>query len=141
MKQCFSRFKSIALFGNMHSARFILAMAETIWACTLLWPGDTFARPTYHLMSAIATEATWSIIFAVTAAAQWYILFSGRYHDRFSILFAACNAVLWWWVCISMYMSVYPPPAAISGELALAFAATWVFVRSGVTKPGRRFDD
>lgn len=136
-----SRFKGIALFGNMHSARFILAMAESIWAITLLWPGDTFERPTYHLMSALASESAWSIIFALTAAAQWVILFSGRYHDRLSIVFAAYNAVLWWWVCISMYMSIYPPPAAISGELALAFAATWVFVRSGVTKPGRRFDD
>lgn len=141
MKSGISRFKGIALFGNMHSARFILALAESIWFATLIWPGDTFDRPTYQLMSAIASEAAWSAIFAFTALAQWYILFSGRYHDRFSVVFAAYNSILWWWVCISMYLSVYPPPAAISGELALAFAATWVFVRSGITKPGRRFDD
>ena len=138
---CLKRAKYIALFGNMHSARFVLALAESIWALTLLWPGDTFDRPTYALMGVIAGENTWGWVFLSTALTQWVILFSGRYHDRFAISFAAWNATLWWFACTSMYMSIYPPPAGISGELALAFAATWVFIRSGVTKPGRRFDD
>ena len=138
---CGHRFKHIALFGNMHSARFILALAETIWFVTLLWPGNTFDRPTYLLMATLASEMAWAVVFLATAVFQWWILLSGRYHDRLSIVFAAWNAILWWWICTSMYMSIYPPPAAISGELALAFAATWVFIRSGVTRPGRRFDD
>ena len=141
MKTCLRRFKYIALFGNMHSARFTLAMAETIWGITLLWPGDTFDRPTYSLMSLVASENVWGLVFLATALIQWAVLFSGKYHDRFAVVFASWNASLWWFTITSMYMSIYPPPAAISGELALALAATWVFIRSGITKPGRRFDD
>lgn len=141
MSSCLKRLKYIALFGNMHSARFTLAVAESIWCLTLFWPGDTFDRPTYHLMSAVSPEWVWALVFGVSACFQWAILLTGNYHDRLGVTFAAWNAVLWWWVCTSMYLSIYPPPAAISGELALALASTWVFVRSGVTRPGRRFDD
>lgn len=141
MNTCLRRFKYIALFGNMHSARFTLALAETIWGITLLWPGDTFDRPTYSLMSLVASENVWGLVFLATALIQWGVLFSGKYHDRFAVAFAAWNASLWWFTITSMYMSIYPPPAAISGELALSLAATWVFIRSGITKPGRRFDD
>lgn len=141
MNASLKRLKYIVLFGNMHSARFTLAMAETIWAITLLWPGDTFDRPTYALMSLIAGENAWGLAFLATAFTQWWVLLSGKYHDRFAVCFASWNSMLWWFICISMYMSIYPPPAAISGELALSIAATWVFVRSGITKPGRRFDD
>ena len=141
MSSCLKRLKHIALFGKMHSARFTLAVAETIWCIALFWPGNTFDRPTYQLMALIASETVWGLLFGLTAIGQWAILFYGRYHNKLAILFAAWNAVLWWWVCTSMYLSIYPPPAAISGELALALASTGVFVRSGVTRPGRRFDD
>jgi hypothetical protein len=129
------RIKRIALFGNMHSARCLLAMAESIWFFTLAWPGDTFDRPTYAAMAEIASEPAWAVIFLITAAIQWTILLIGDYHSKWPVRFATWNMCLWWVVVISMYLSVYPPPAAISGELALAIGASWVFVRSGyITK-------
>lgn len=125
------RLLNICIYGNQHSARFMLAMAETIWAVTLLWPGDTFTRPTYEQMSRLMSEEWWALAFAATAIGQWIILLTGRYHTAGAIRFALWNMLLWWFVTVSMYLSVYPPPAAISGELALCFGATWVYLRSG----------
>lgn len=137
-----ARMKHIALYGHQHSARVLLALAETFWFLTLLWPGDTFSRPIYAVMALFAGEAVWGLVFLVCALSQWSILFTGRYHTRPAVWFAGCNMVLWWFVVISMYLSVYPPPAAISGELALAFGASWVYVRSGWGgHRGTRFDD
>ena len=133
------RMQQICLYGNLHSARFLLAVAETAWFISLIWPGDTFDRPTYAIMARFADETTWAAIFLITALCQWGILIVGRYHSRFATVFAGWNMWLWWSVVVSMYMSVYPPPAAISGELALAMGASWVYVRSGF--PGRRATD
>lgn len=134
-----ARLKHICFFGNLHSARFMLALAESVWFLTLIWPGDTFGRPTYTHMAQLASENTWAAIFLVTAICQWSILLSGRYHSTFAVTFSFWNMLLWWCVTVSMYLSVFPPPAAISGELSLAFGASWVYVRSGF--PGRRCSD
>lgn len=135
------RFRNLALYGQMHSARWLLATAETLWAITLFWPGDTFDRPTYSQMSLLLPELGWAALFGIMAACQWFILLSGRYHTRSAIAFAFWNQMLWWYVVVSMYVSVYPPPAAISGELALALGASWVYLRSGFGTKGRRADD
>lgn len=125
------RILELAFFSDTHATRFTLGLAELIWACSLWWPGDTFARPTYEAMSDFASEDTWALMFFLTAVAQFSILLVQRYHNRVAVLFSAWNSALWWYVVISMYVSVYPPPAGISGELALAVAASWVFVKSG----------
>ena len=137
-----TRLKYLAMYGNMHSARFLLALSESIWCVALLWPGDTFTRPTYNIMGNLMSEPLWALVFFFTALMQWQILLTGRYHAKYAVAFACWNMMLWWFVVISMYLSVYPPPAAISGELALAFGASWVFVRSGFPhQKGRRSDD
>ena len=137
----FTRLRYLCFYGNLHSARFLLALAETVWFFTLAWPGDTFNRPTYHLMSALGAEEVWAVVFFFTAICQWYILLVGRYHTRFAVSFAFVNMMLWLGVTVSMYLSVFPPPAAISGELALAFGASWVYLRSGFPGHGRRAED
>ena len=50
------RILKIAFYSNQHSARFLLALAETFWAISLFWPGDTFTRPTYEVMASVANE-------------------------------------------------------------------------------------
>lgn len=140
IRHCFIRLWHLCIYGNQHSARFLLALAETIWAVTLLWPGDTFSRPTYDQMAALMSEEAWAVVFLLTAACQWAILLCGRYHIKPAVLFSGWNMLLWWYVTTSMYLSVYPPPAAISGELALAIGATWVYLKSGFCV-GRRKDD
>lgn len=118
--------------SDLHATRFMLGLAELVWAIALIWPGDTFSRPTYSMMASIAPEECWAVVFGMSAYIQFCILFHGNYHSRLAVIFACFNSLFWIFTVISMYMSVYPPPGAISGELALAFGAAWVFIRSGV---------
>jgi hypothetical protein len=117
--------------SDLHGVRLLLAVAETVWMITLIWPGDSFSRPTYQVMSMVMSEPAWALVFAMTSACQWSILFSGKYHDRLAVIFAAWNSTLWWFVVVCMYTSISPPPAAISGEFSLAVGASWVWMRSG----------
>lgn len=115
--------------SDLIATRLILAIAETIWALLLWWPGDTFGRPTYAIMACVMPEDAWGALFAVTACMQVLIVAGGKFLSLEARAFAAWNTMLWFFVVTSMVMSVQPPPAAIAGEIALALAAGWIWVR------------
>lgn len=130
---------SRALFdSDLIATRITLAMAEMLWGIMLFWPGETFSRPTYKIMAHIMTEEAWALLFLVTAALQLTIVLQETFHTAFAKYFSAYNAVLWNTVVIGMLLSVYPPPAAIAGEMALAFAATWIWLRPYILTEGFR---
>lgn len=134
MKAC----AAYILYGSdLIAVRFLLGLAEITWAATLYWPGLTFGRPTYSVMAQIAPEDVWALLFFVTGVIQFKLLFSGELHSARATWFAAWNCNFWFFTVLSMYMSVYPPPAGISGELALAVGSIWVFLRSGVPAIGK----
>lgn len=119
-----------ALFdSDLVASRLILATAEWFWFILLMWPGDTMQRPTYTIMGHIMNEHTWAFVFLVTAMMQTTIVLTQQYHTLFAKTFAGFNAGLWTFVVISMLLSVSPPPAAISGEIALAIASVWIWLR------------
>ena len=119
-----------AMFDDkMVNTRIVLALSEFLWSVLLLWPGDTFSRPTYAHMALVMSEEAWGVVFALSAAMQITIVLQGDFHSRFARYFAAWNAVLWVYVVASMLLSVYPPPAAISGEIVLAGFAFWIWLR------------
>lgn len=121
---------SRAMFDtNLVATRFSLAIAEFLWAILLFWPGHTFDRPTYMIMSHVMPEHVWAFVFLLTGCLQLLIVMRECFHTLFSRLFATWNALLWGFVVMSMLLSVYPPPAAISGEIALALGAIWIWVR------------
>lgn len=124
------RLVHVATQSGLTSVRVLLVIAEFLWALTLYWPGDTFGRPTYNGMAAVASEIEWANVFLASGTLQLWILYRADYHGKFASLFAAWNSVLWLFVCISMYLSVYPPPSAISGEFSLTLGALWVFFRT-----------
>lgn len=125
------RLIEIAFLSDTHATRGTLGVAELVWAITLFWPGETFSRPTYEVMRSVMPEEGWGLVFLVTAVVQFGQVLRRRYHGRSAVVFAAWSSVLWWFTVLSMYASVYPPPAGISGELALSLAASWVLVKSG----------
>lgn len=128
-----------ALFdSDLVATRIMLAIAELCWAIMLLWPGDSFARPTYTVMSGVAGEDLWAAIFLVSGFTQGAIVVSTEFDSRFARYFACWNALLWLFTVVSMLISVYPPPAAIGGEIALAVAAMWIFVRPFILSAGYR---
>lgn len=122
---------------DMVGVRVLLAMSEFIWALALLWHGDTFGRPTYTIMALICVEEVWGGIFFLTGWVQWQLILIGDFKCLTARVFAMWNSVLWVFVTVSMYMSVYPPPAAISGDTALAIAATWILIRPWILKGSR----
>jgi hypothetical protein len=121
---------SKALFDtDLIMTRLLLAMSEFGWGVMLLWPGDTFGRPTYAAMARVMHEEAWAGLFLVTSAMQLSIVILDDYHSRFARYFAAYNAALWWYVVVGMLCSVYPPPAAIAGEISLSVASFWIWFR------------
>lgn len=121
---------SVAIFdSDLIATRLLLGFAEFLWAVMLFWPGETFNKPTYALMSALAPETVWACAFGLTSYLQLHIVLNFRQHTLWAHYFAMWNAIVWAYVVGSMLLSVYPPPAAIAGEISLMLAATWVFVR------------
>jgi len=126
------RVMSVLYDSDMVWSRLTLSCAEFIWGISLLWPGDTLERPAYSAMNILLSEQTWAIIFLITGTLQFLIMvYTKLHHSPIGVAFALYNSSLWWFVVVSMYISVYPPPAGISGELALAFASMWIFIRAG----------
>ena len=115
--------------SDLIATRISLAIGEFAWAVMLLWPGDTFGRPTYMVMSHTLTEEAWGFLLLLSAATQLTIVMCDEYQHWFSRLFAAWNAMIWGFLVVSMILSVSPPPAAIGGEIAMALAAMWVWMR------------
>lgn len=119
-----------ALFdSDLIATRLALALAELLWSLMLFWPGDTFDRPTYSLMRDIAPEMSWAVIFLITSIMQYTIVATDSCRARWAHWFATWNAALWITTIATMLLSIYPPPAAIGGEVALMVSAVWIWVR------------
>ena len=116
--------------SNMTNTRLTLAFAEILWAIMLFWPGETFDRPTYLVMAGIMSETSWGFVFLMSAFLQIRIVVLSRQNRDWAKVFANWNAVLWVTVVGSALFSVYPPhAAAMAGEIALACAAAWIWLR------------
>lgn len=128
-----------ALFdSDLIASRISLAIAEFAWATMLFWPGDSFARPTYTLMAHVAVEEVWAAVFLLSAVTQISIVAMEDFNSSLARYFAGWNAALWGYTVASMLLSVYPPPAAIGGEIALAFSAAWIWLRPFILIEGYR---
>ena len=122
--------------SKLISTRITLFLAELFWAIMLFWPGDTFIRPTYTHMSILFSENIWALIFFISSTCQLAIVVTDTLHNKFARIFAAWNASLWLYVVWSMVVSVYPPPAAIGGEISLTLAAGWLCIRPYILSEG-----
>lgn len=122
--------------SDLISSRLTLAFGEFFWAVMLLWPGDTFSRPSYSHMARIMNEEMWAVIFLLSCMTQVTIVLMDDMHSTFARYFACWNAGIWVYTVYSIIASVYPPPAAIGGELALALSACWIWLRPYILAKG-----
>lgn len=121
---------SRAMFDtDLTNTRVTLAFAEFLWAVMLFWPGETFNRPTYFMMSNVMSEITWGFVFLASSMVQLYIALFNHQNRDWAKVFANWNAVLWVFVVGAAMLSVSPPPAAMAGEISLACAAFWIWFR------------
>lgn len=123
------RIREVLFDTDMVATRTLLAIAELIWAINLLWPGASFERSTYAGMAYLADERIWGLAFLITAYIQWQIVVIGEFRSKAAKGFAFWNSMLWCYSSVSIYSSMYPPAAALSAELALAFASFWICIR------------
>lgn len=124
-----SRITAAIFDSDLIATRMTVALAEGLWAILLWWPGEIFDRPAYAGMHSVMGEHAWGLVFALSSATQVSIVALGQTNLAYARVFSAWNAVLWGYVVLSMLLSVYPPPAAIAGEISMAVCAVWVFVR------------
>jgi hypothetical protein len=141
MKRFKDRMTFMVASSELLNIRLALFLAELFWGLSLISPGETFSSQGYDWLNFLMPEFCWGVLFLIVASIQLFILLCHSFHSFFSIVFAGFNAILWWFVVIGIFASVYTPPAGASGNVALAFAASWVFVRSGVVLSLRRKDE
>lgn len=106
--------------SDLISTRLTLAMAELCWCLMLLWPGDTFDRPTYTLMSSVASEWTWALIFGVTSFLQFVIVLQDDFHITRPRRLATWNDGIWSFVVGLIILSGYPPPTGAASPSIVA---------------------
>ena len=130
---------SSALFdSDLIASRLVLFLAEALWAIMLFWPGDTFGRPTYSEMAKLAPELVWATAFGISAVLQICIVVYQQCDRAWARVFACWDAALWGASVVLMLKGVYPPPAAIGGEVALAMSALWIAIRPAILQKGER---
>lgn len=118
-------------YRDTAAVQFLIGLAGIFWSVMLFWPGDTFERQTYFYMAEFMSEHAWAWFFGIHGVVM--IILSSRvvqFSFWFDVIFMTIGCVLWTGSCIAMLLSVYPPPAAIAAEIALAFGAWWILVRT-----------
>ena len=135
-RRLFRRYMYILFNADLQAVRIMLAWGAIFWSLMLFWPGNTFDRPTYHIMSHYASEAVWAAAFGVQGVVMMWSLLSGKHSKLTLISDAVLGCILWTASCLCMLASVYPPPAAISAEITSAVASWWVLVRYNLPRNG-----
>jgi len=131
-------FKRALFDSDMVMTRVLLACSELVWFGLLIYPSDAalFDRPTYKMMSHVMGQEAWAALFLITGVLQLTIVAQEDFHGQFARYFAAWNACLWVFVVGSCFLSISPPPAAMSGEIILAVVAFWVWLRPFIIREG-----
>ena len=128
----------VALLRNMfwgtdiRPAQIMLGLSSLLWALMLVYPGNTFERQTYAVMAVLGSEYAWAAAFALVGVSQLYNSFISVLPEIpawFSKFDTFLCFVVWATAACSILIAQHPPPAAIAGEIVMAFAAFWVFVR------------
>lgn len=150
---------ALILFRDrMDITRLGLIVGSFLWAVFLLLPVQLFptaeqlaagkGRATYALMARVAPENVWGFLFLLTAVIAAYALFSGVRNRATLLLDGVLGCVLWTGstaACFAAYwpmhvsfmeaIAAYPPPAAMSGELVMAFYSWWHMIRHWAEDP------
>lgn len=110
-------------------SRFSLVISSLLWSLMLFWPGDTFSRPTYSLMGNALDEHIWASLFLIHSLVGSITLSTGKVNPVTFALEGVLGCLIWTSSCLMMLFSVYPPPAAISAEIVMAFTSWWILIR------------
>ena len=146
------RIKTILIYDRMLMSRLGLAVGSLLWAIQLLLPASLFPTPeqiaagvgrqTYSLMATVAPEEVWAILFLLHGSATLYALCRHVRSGALVWVDGILGCVLWSGATLFCFAAhwpknlpwleawmAYPPPAAMSADLVLAFFAWWHMIR------------
>lgn len=154
----FSKVASILVRDRMDITRLGLIFGSLLWAFFLILPVPLFptmeqissggGRVTYTVMALIAPENLWALLFLINAIATAYSLFY-KVRSRITLLLdGVLGCVLWTGSTVACFaahwplldgffasLAAYPPPAAMSGEIVMAFYSWWHMIRHWAEEP------
>lgn len=107
-------------------ARLLLLWASLLWAVSLLLPGNTLARPPYHLLAEMGTDGTCAALFGAYALALTVPYRAAMRRWLFVISVHVLGVVLWVTVSACMLAANGLQSAAVMPNIALALASCWV---------------
>ncbi len=106
-----------------------VGLSSMVFGLLLLWPGVSFHYPEYQILSKFAGETTWGALFLVQGSVMIWAMLAG-YKTKFLFLSdTIVGTALWTITCLSILLSVYPPPADSATTLVLAITSWWIMVR------------
>lgn len=144
--------KYVFLRDRMLMSRFGIACGSMLWAIQLALPIQLFptaeqiaaggGRTTYTLMATIAPEWAWALAFMVHSVWAFYTLLTGVRNTVTLACDGFLGCLLWTTSTLACFAShwpqhlpfwsaleEYPPPAAMSADLIMAFYAWWHMIR------------
>lgn len=111
--------------------RILLANASLVWAAFVVMYPQTFQRPPYEIMRAVASGNVW--------AAAFFIHFIGVYWRTYDptarvvpgLIINGYGFVLWFFTTVSLNYYVGAPSPATAAELVLCGSAGWALYKTG----------
>lgn len=123
-------------YSNTTQTRFFLALTASFWAGMLAIPGDSFSRPQFGYMRAIAPEGAWMLAFVIYAGATYWRVFADTPRPMAGFVVNGLGLVLFAAVAVSIgTLPITPVPAGAAAHFTIALAALWVFVRTNINSP------
>lgn len=136
------RMVELLVYSETTSVRAALILNALWWTVLLLLPGNTFERPVYRYMGAIASEDAWASLFTAYAVMATHRLVSEKDSPTMALVVNVVGCLLFGSTCTAIWCSVpYPVPAGLAPDITMALASFWVLMRTGLNGvPGWRHD-
>jgi hypothetical protein len=127
-------------YGSTLWTRAGLAWCSTLWAVGLWLPGETLSRPVYRYMAICfgeQSEFIWASLFTVHSLGMWWRTFSSKPSMNLALTINLLGVALFCFAAFSILATLtHPFPAAVAADLACAFAAILVAIRTHVNPEG-----
>lgn len=136
MRVLLGRAWELVAYGSTLWTRAGLAFCSFLWAFGLWLPGETMRRPVYRYMAIFFgthSELVWASLFTIHCVGMAWLTLSDRDLPRLSFAVNLLGVALFCFAAFSIMATLtYPFPAAVAADLACAFAAVLVAVRTYV---------
>jgi hypothetical protein len=118
--------------ADLTLSRLTVALGSLAWSGILLFGGEQFERPSYVYLREVAPQWVWGAAFGVCGFLQIWRVARGVPVTSGIHACVVAGVIAWMWSAISvaLALSLNPPPAMVSGNIAIAIIAGVIFIRT-----------